>query len=381
MTIDQIEDLLRTKPGYLKWGPGKLAQHLEADVTRCRKALQQVRKEVSYPKEKTQSENLVLKSRWYNGKEWCESFTNADIDPDPLTKEDWVDIIKDISHLDPIYLESDKLEKNRTLIVWSADKHIGAAIPSDALYKRKYDEHIFHKRMVAIYEKVMDYYHTYGKLDELVLADLGDSLDGFNGFTTRGGHKLPQNLSNKEAARVHFFTHKWFYETLIKANVANKVTIFNVTNDNHAGDFGWHACFGLQQYATIAWPEVNFINQEEFLGHYVVYDKAFVITHGKDKKNRFKGFPIKVNAEVESFIMDYVKDRKIANHEIHVRKGDLHMTDLDCSRHKMSYFNIGSVFGVSDWIMDNFSDGRAACLFELVEEDTSDINTKIMWLS
>ena len=36
MTINQIEDLLRTKPGYLKWGPGKLAQHLEADVTRCK---------------------------------------------------------------------------------------------------------------------------------------------------------------------------------------------------------------------------------------------------------------------------------------------------------------------------------------------------------
>ena len=380
MTVDQIKDFLRLKPGYLKKGAGALALLIEADIHNCKKALKAVKSEVSYPKEKTQSENLVLKSRWFNGKEWCESFTYVNSDPEPLTKEDWVDIIKDVGSLVPLHIKQEQLNKNKTLIVWSADKHIGASIPSDALYKRKYDEHIFHSRMVSICNKVLEYFHIHGKFDELVIADLGDSLDGFNGFTTRGGHKLPQNLSNKEAARVHFFTHKWFYETLIKANIANKITILNVTNDNHAGDFGWHACFGLEQYATVAWPEVKFINQEEFLGHYVVYDRAFIITHGKDKKNRFKGFPLRINADIESFVIDYARDRKVINHELHLRKGDLHMNDLDCSRIKMSYFNIGSVFGASDWIMDNFSDSRPSCVFELVTEGSKDIDPKIMWL-
>jgi hypothetical protein len=380
MTINQIEDFLRTKPGYLKKGAGVLAQLLEADIYKCKKALKKVKKEVSFPKEKTQSENLVLKSRWYNGKEWCESFTNVHTDPEPLTKDDWVDIIKEIGALDTIKLTYEVLNNKKTLIIWTADKHIGASIPSDALYKKQYDQHIFHNRMQVIMNKLLKYNEIHGKFDEIVVVDLGDPLDGFNGLTTRGGHHLPQNLNNKEAARVHFFTHKWFFETILEKNITNKLTIVNITNDNHSGDFGWHACFGLEQYGSVAWPDVKFINIEEFIGHYIIYDRAFILTHGKDKKNRNRGFPMKIDANIESFIMDYAIDRKIANLQIHVRKGDLHMADLDCSRKKMTYFNIGSVFGSSDWIMDNFSDGRSSCLFELVEETTDDIDAKVVWL-
>lgn len=380
MGINEIKDFLRERPGYLRWGAGKLANHLEADVKKCKKALKEVRQEVSYPKVKEKDENLVLRSRWYNGKEWCESYRNVDTDPEPLTKEDWIDIIKEIGPIQTVTSVETPLQQRKSLIVWSSDKHIGASIPADALYKRKYNEHIFHSRMVRIYDQIMQYYHLHGKLDKLVLADLGDSLDGLNGFTTRGGHQLPQNLSNKEAARVHFFTHKWFYESLITADVANKIIIYNVTNDNHAGDFGWHACFGLEQYGSVAWPDVEFINQEEFIGHFTLYNRAFITTHGKDKKNRFKGLPLVLDDKTETFLLDYVLDRNLIHYKVHVRKGDLHMNMLDCSRKKMTYFNVGSVFGSSDWIMDNFSDGEPSCAFELVEEHGNDIHPGIVWL-
>jgi hypothetical protein len=381
MTITEIKDFLRSRPGYLRWGAGKLANLIEADIKKCKKALKEVRKEVSYPKEKETDENLVLRSRWFNGKEWCESYRNTDLDPEPVTKEDWIDIIKEIGSIDTITSIDVPTKIKRSLVVWSSDKHIGASIPSDALYKRRYDEHIFHQRMVKIYDKVISYFLTYGRLDKLVLADLGDSLDGFNGYTTRGGHRLPQNLSNKEAARVHFYTHKWFYESLIKAGVANEIIIYNVTNDNHSGDFGWHACFALEQYGTVAWPNVRFVNQEEFLGHLTLYNRAFIITHGKDKKNRFKGLPLNINSDTEGFIMDYVMDRGLTHHKIHVRKGDLHQNVFDCSRKKMTYFNVGSVFGSSDWIMDNFSDGEPSCAFEIIEEgDNNDLHPAVLWL-
>lgn len=380
MTLREIKDFLRSKPGYLKKGPGSLAQLLGADVYKCKKALKAIRREVSFPKEKEKEENLVLRSRWFNGKEWCESYRNVHTDPEPLVKEDWIEIFKEIGKIESISPIQEKLEKNKSLIIWTSDKHIGAAIPCDALYKRQYNSHIFHKRMAKVYEKALDYYHTHGKFDELIIADLGDSLDGYNGYTTRGGHKLPQNLNNKEAARVHFFTHKWFYDSLINADIANKITVLNVTNDNHSGDFGWQACFALEQYATMAWPNVNFINQEEFLGHYVLYNRAFITTHGKDKKNRYKGLPLKVTADVESFVMDYVTDRKLGNYDIHLRKGDIHLNDLDCSRLKMTYFNIGSIFGASDWIMDNFSDTKPSCVFEIVEEGNNDVESSIIWL-
>lgn len=380
MTLSEIKDFLRLRPGYLRWGAGKLANHLEVDVKKCKKALKEVRKEVSYPKEKSQDENLILRSRWFNGKEWCESYRNADIDPEPVTKEDWIEIIKEIGPVEVLPSFDVNVESEKSMIVWSSDKHIGASIPSDALYKKVYNEHVFHQRMAKIYDEVMIQFAIHGRFDKLVLADLGDSLDGFNGYTTRGGHKLPQNLSNKEAARVHFYTHKWFYESLIKAGVANEIIILNVTNDNHSGDFGWHACFGLEQYASVAWPNVRFINQEEFLGHFTLYNKAFITTHGKDKKNRFKNLPLVLDDKTETFLMDYVLHHGLTHHKIHVRKGDLHSNVFDASRKKMTYFNVGSVFGVSDWIMDNFSDGEASCAFELVSESNNNLYPWVIWL-
>ena len=89
---------------------------------------------------------------------------------------------------------------------------------------------------------------------------------------------------------------------------------------------------------------------------------------------------MKIDDKTESFIMDYVLHHQLANYKIHVRKGDIHLNDLDCSRNKMSYWNIGSVFGASDWIMDNYSDTKPSCVFEVVEEDNDNLYAEIVWL-
>lgn len=380
MTIDEIKEFLRSRPGYLKSGAGKLASILEIDPKDAKKAIKEVKRELRYPKEKTLEENLVLRSRWYNGKEWCESYRNVELDPLPLDKDDWKEIFKEIGGVKSLISIEETVPNEKTLIVWTSDKHIGAHIPSDALYKKKYNEHIFHERMKKVLIEIEKQHIINGTFDHLIIADLGDSLDGFNEQTTRGGHKLPQNLNNKEAARVHFFTHKWFIDSLVVNNVAEKITVLNVCNDNHAGDFGWQANFGLKQYGELAWPNIVFVNQEEFLGHVIVYDRAYITTHGKDKKNKFKGLPLRVNADIESFIFDYVNDRGLQKYKIHLRKGDLHLNDLDCSRLKMSYWNVGSIFGASDWIMDNFSYTRPSCVFEIVEKGTNNLESKIIWL-
>ena len=38
----------------------------------------------------------------------------------------------------------------------------------------------------------------------IIVCNLGDSLDGMNQQTTRGGHLLPQNLNNKDQYKVFF---------------------------------------------------------------------------------------------------------------------------------------------------------------------------------
>lgn len=384
MKQEEIEEFLKKRTGYLKWGAGKLANHLEADVYLCKNALEKIKKELRQPDVKTPNDNMILKSRWQaqtkEGLVWMESYRNVEDDPTPLTSADWKEIFKEIGSVNQIRITPTRVNKKRTLIIWSSDKHIGAKIPSDSLYKREYNAHIFDYRMVKIYNKIVEYYELYGKFDKIIFADLGDSMDGWFGKTTRGGHDLPQNLSNKEAARVHFFTHRKVFNNIIQSDMSNEVIIWNTTNDNHSGDFGWMANFGLQQYGTLAWPDVKFVNQEEFLGHFELYNKAFITTHGKDKKNRFKGLPLYLDDKTETFLMDYVLHYGLANKKIHVRKGDLHQNVLDCSRKKMSYFNVGSAFGPSDWTMDNFGNGEASCAFEIVEEDGNDIEPKVVWL-
>jgi hypothetical protein len=386
MNLQELIDFFNKKPGYLKWGIPKLLNFLEIDDEHLvRKAKKESRKKLNTEVDDSR-EDLQLKSRWQVQRkggeiEWLESYKTINEPDYQLTKEDWQDILnecKNIPVLEPhhVYVPSN----SKTLIIWTSDKHIGASIPGDSLYKKQYDQHIFFQRMEAVFNHAIKMKNLHGKFDKIIIADLGDSLDGYDGYTTRGGHKLPQNLNNKEAAKVHFNSHKWFIESTINQNIADEIEIVHITNDNHSGDFGWQASFALQQYASIAYPEVKFTLIEEFLSHVKVYDRIYILTHGKDKKNRKYPMPLKIDDKTESFIMDYVLANKLANYDIHVRKGDIHLNDLDCSRNKMSYWNIGSIFGASDWIMDNYSDTKPSCVFEVIEKDSGILNADIVWL-
>jgi hypothetical protein len=71
---------------------------------------------------------------------------------------------------------------------------------------------------------------------KIVVQDLGDFVDGYNGETTRGGHALPQNMSNTECFKI---------ASKFKIELAKKLAIHgvplefhSVVNDNHGGDFG-----------------------------------------------------------------------------------------------------------------------------------------------
>ena len=388
MTLEDLKTFFREKPSYIQKGAGWLSNFLEVDdIDKIKVARKAVRKELKVDKLLTEErQGLKLKSTWQVQRkggelEWLESYKTVEEPEYQLTKEDWQEIISTNDEIKVVNNNESPLPpNNKTLIIWTSDKHIGAAIPDDALYKCKYDQHIFFKRMEKIFQRAKRIFNTHGVFDKVIVADLGDSLDGYNGYTTRGGHKLPQNLNNKEAAKVHFYTHKWFYESLLELGLAKKLEIIHLSNDNHAGDFGWQASFALQQYGTLAYHDIEFTIPEEFLTHFTIYNRAYILTHGKDKKNRKYGLPLKVNADVESFIMDYAIDRRLGNYELHVRKGDLHVNDLDCTRNKMSYWNIGSIFGASDWIMDNYSSTKPSCVFEIIEKESDILSAQVFWL-
>lgn len=69
-----------------------------------------------------------------------------------------------------------------------------------------------------------------------------------NGETTRGGHKLPQNMSNTEAFDTSVNVHKLFYYSLFLSGFASKYEAYHLTNSNHGGEFGYFATRALQEY-------------------------------------------------------------------------------------------------------------------------------------
>ena len=80
------------------------------------------------------------------------------------------------------------------------DVHIGMDVNKDgfSLYDGLWNEEQIFKRLEIFVNEII----KNKKSNTLFLNDLADFLDGWDGETTRGGHKLPQNMDNQKAFDV-----------------------------------------------------------------------------------------------------------------------------------------------------------------------------------
>lgn len=239
-----------------------------------------------------------------------------------------------------------------------SDVHVGMEPNShdSSLYGGKWDRDELMSRADAIIDKTLQNQTS----DILILEDLGDFADGWNGETTRQGHKLPQNMTNKEVYDIGIDFKIRILDGLCK-NFAS-IQCHNITNDNHSGQFGYIINSGFKKFAEHRYPNVDVFNHEKFIEHYFMGNHCFVITHGKDEKHMKFGFNIHLNDKQIVKIDDYIKHHKIYNQAnyIHVCKGDSHQALFDmCSSDDWDYFNYPSLAPSSGWIQGNFSKGRS----------------------
>ena len=201
----------------------------------------------------------------------------------------------------------------------------------------------------------MHQYNSNGTFDLLIIDDLGDGLDGYEGKTTRGGHELEQNMSSVEAFETFVLAKLSLIERCIDEGVANKYLIRNVCNDNHAGSFASISNMAIKMILDRIYEDsvVDFYILEKFMSHFDYGDHAFIITHGKDNKYMFKGLPYQLNDKTISFINEYIDHFGIKNKfkcctfEIcqnsqmiftHISKA--YETDFYVSVHIISYFGM-----------------------------------------
>lgn len=195
--------------------------------------------------------------------------------------------------------------------------------------------------------------------DTLIIDELGDFLDGFDGYTTRGGHKLPQNMTNEEAFDCALEFKILVMDGLIKHY--RKIIFNNICNDNHAGAFGYFVNKAFKEIAELKYGNVEVNNHRQFMNHYFMGDTCYVITHGKDDSTLKFGFKPALDSKGIEKIDQYCKQNNIYRNCTNVvfKKGDSHQALFDmATSDDFFYFNYPALSPSSQWVQNNFKKGR-----------------------
>lgn len=252
------------------------------------------------------------------------------------------------------------------------DVHIGMDTDStgNSMYAEDWSEESIKKSFSKMIKNTIDKKSS----DTIVVDELGDFLDGFNGYTTRGGHKLPQLMTNEEAFDVALTLKVELVDRL--SSVYKKVIINNICNDNHSGAFSYFVNSSLKNLCDRTFDNVEVNNYRQFLNHYFINNIAFIITHGKDDSTLKFGFKPQLDSKglekIDHYCKQYGLYKKAS--KIVLKKGDSHQCLFDmCTSDDFYYFNYPALSPSSQWIQNNYKKGRRG----YVLEKWNDLNVSI----
>ena len=249
-----------------------------------------------------------------------------------------------------------------------SDVHIGMTTNQNgySLYGGKWDETEIGRCLDLMIKHTLE----NQKGDTLIIDELGDFLDGWDGETTRKGHKLPQNMDNEKAFDVALGFKIRLIDSL--APYYSKIICNNICNDNHAGSFGYVVSSAFKKFIEFRYRHVLVNNIRKFIDHYFYGKNCFIISHGKDGKNLKFGFkPILDTKQIEK-IDNYIKEHNLHNYIIEFSKGDSHQKIFDESTSDtFDYFNYPAFSPSSEWVQTNFKKGFSGFEFFNFKEDGS----------
>jgi hypothetical protein len=274
---------------------------------------------------------------------------------------DFLNIFKD--KIQPILVP--KIDKIRDKSLFDrlviTDVHVGMNVNPDgySLYGGIWDETELNKRL----KDVVNYVVANAKSSKLIIHELGDFMDGWDGFTTRGGHALPQNMDNQKAFDIGLLFKIKLIDSLMP--FYNEIQCVNICNDNHAGSFGYIVNSAFKSYVELKYPDsVTVTNQRKFIDHYIIDKRCFILTHGKDDKSLKFGFkPVLDSNQIEK-IKNYIDENKLHGFKIEFSKGDSHQLMFDSSTSKhFEYQNFGAFSPPSNWVQTNFQNSISSFTF------------------
>lgn len=231
------------------------------------------------------------------------------------------------------------------------------------------------KQLFERLEQMVNYTLLKQNSDTLYILDLGDYLDGFSGFTTRGGHPLPQNMSNQQAFDFGFMFKVRLVQSL--APYYKTIKIRNICNDNHSGDFAYFVNQAFKHYIERELENVHVTNQTAFIDYEIIENYCFVTTHGKDTHNLKHGFKAKIDPNQINKILGYLNTKQLLNkgYEITFEKGDSHLYLFDSSSSDaFKYYNYPAFSPSSNWVATNFQLGKSGFIHFNYDHERKSIN-------
>lgn len=318
---------------------------------------------------KTKKESVFVKNPDYKEPELLETTKHIEKAID--------NVLNKFNKKDYIFYPNQHESNLKAIKITISDDHVGLEPnPNDnGLFKYEYNAEIYANSYEKVFNSVIKEFRTHGKFDLLLLDNLGDEQDGWNGFTTRGGHALPQNMTNAEVFETCIDVKVKMIKSLVENNIANKIILRKVTNDNHSGDFGHTINLAVKKIINLIYSndivEVETLTQ--FLEHRIYGDHCFILTHGKDTKQMFKGLPLKLDEKTINFINDYLRFYDINSKYVHVEKGDLHQIGYNkCNT--FDYRNFMSFAPPSSWVQHNFGDCYSGYSIQVIPKFENEIS-------
>ena len=266
---------------------------------------------------------------------------------------------------------------NKTLVVAISDCHVGSEIDKNNIFGVKYDGGVFEARITQMVDFVITQRSANKQpFESFTMFDLGDSLDGYEGKTTRGitggsSHTLPQNLDSGEQWETYVDVLTAAWKRIVESNVANEYQFVGASNSNHGGHFDYIAMQAVSKLISKLW-DVNTTISKKFIDVHVVtssgVEYTYAYTHGKDATEKSRGLPLNLDSKSREYLQGVLDRLKVpSGGNTIVLKGDLHMTSTNRSQNAWWYENVPSLFGSSNWAMHNFTSTQPGFYFEVLD--------------
>ena len=198
------------------------------------------------------------------GTEWDYSVDVRHQMTDFYSKEELKSKLKELLHLvkEQRITTSNKPIEEDMLIIYISDIHAGAVNSELSVFGNNYSESILNIRLEKVFQEALDLGKTFEKV---AIVNLGDSVDGWDGYTVSRKHHLGSESNKKQFdIFVHALSH--FYNKVLSSGIANEYMIWNCLNSNHDGNgFSYMANKAVELHISSMYPDVVFTQQEKFI--------------------------------------------------------------------------------------------------------------------